>query len=1654
MANQIEKKKDNLVLGRVADQLNRPLPNLMVQVFDKDMRREELLGENVTDRDGKYEITWLHSQLSGRGKKEADILIKVFTGEKKTLLFTSDIDTVRFNATPREEINITIETAINPEVVEYDQLVKEVSFLANEIAITDLQENEQNRDITFLSKEAEFPTEKIEHLVVAHRLQAESKIDGAFFYALLRKNTLLKNDFVKSFHARLVIGINTDILPLLYDAALADPKTIQGDIEAAVTEMIVAKNVTKEWKQNVEQLKKYKKDAETYYKNEHPRKVLNLISRFMLEDKVDEIGKLFEEDKNDLNGFIKKITDPSFFKNVETAKEAKTSFALGELLGFDEVIISQIKESQKIKRPEDVKKLAALNKAGWKEVLTKAADTLVIAGKHLDRNLIDLHASSLVRRMEKEFPSVAFTAQLGREKKTRFNNQEAIHEFLTKHEDFDLQHSNIDLFLKKKKLATKKNEAMREELKSVQRVFKLVPHYSKTNVLLNENIHSAQRIAALGETRFVKEIAPKAGIEIKEAKDIFRRAERTNTAAMLIVGELQDTMRAMDVSAIETTSLPEKLEAVSKDFPNLKSLFKLTDTCACEHCRSVYSPAAYLVEILQFLDKRSVVDLTIPAPVPPAVRPTVKIAKDVLFERRPGLGDIDLSCENANIPVPYIDLVCELLEEIVAPDAGIAYTGVLSDGPDPLQGKIATALLAKLVSADIPLTDQAQIFETETSAGSSATLPHYLRDKKAVCKIINIGGNGYKVFRLRQTLSSAEELAAAPEYVNSDAYKSLKKAQYAFKLPFDLDHTEANAYFTRFDIPRAKLMEDFQLTGKPADEAIAAEKLGITDAERKLIVTPDAANQQKYWNTTSANASDEMKVVDTFLNKSGLTYKELDLFLSLKFIDPAKLFIKHLDLSCDTLKKEIANLDDTALDRIHRFLRLQKKTGWKFQTLDEIVSQSKLGKGKLDDADDNGNGVTNGNECLINAFSLMKLSEETGIKLDELIGFYGEIPHQILNDDAVKPLYHQLFLNKAKNGFMDEGLLPEKVDGSQLLSNFQTSIAVCLQLKEQDLEDKLLPLLPDGDLTFSNLSYLFAASSLMKKLKLKAEDFIIFVQLTGINIQDSPQATLDFVEAVNLAQKSSLKAADIQFMLRHEATNLVDREIKDDRIKQILEKLQKDYQGNFTANRSSFNANLSADEQKETLQNVLSKLIGIGEEDIKIFIKFIDRDWTSANVAKIFSDEKLAYINKQENIIREHFDTTLIKISIDALGAAPGPNISNEQKDLVKAFLDTIADHQLQLGKLNLLEQSLASVFKADLELIKVVLKYSQLKKFAPGSELIGDLLLTDALIDKINTPPILPGVTELVFPKQFQSLRLLHKLIPLINSFNLENTDIAWFFINNKNLVWFEWDDIPFKGGQTALDYAQYTGFAEIINLSKQLTPVPNPVDAENPITFLSLSEMLLPTSSTTRDQFIEAFSLLTGHIKEDIDTIDAHLFPVFNLSNYRDVNTWQSISDCAEHLRKLGSTVAQVKKYIKPELTGTDTSPLRTALKARYDEDTWLSTLKEIMDAIRPQKRDALVAYLLAVNPEMKNENDLFDYFMVDVEMEACMPSSRIVQSHGTIQLFVQRCLMGLEPKAAADLNNDRSWEQWKWMKNYRIWEANRKVFLYPENWIEAEL
>ncbi|MFI0429202.1 neuraminidase-like domain-containing protein [Mariniflexile sp. HMF6888] len=1624
MATAIKLQNPKTVLGKVTDANGRPLSNLKVVIYDVDMREWQPLADTLTNKEGKYELRWTHDQSKGKERKTADIGVKVFTKVKGTELYKSSMDGIRFNASDREEINITIRQALPKEIVEFDYLSKEVSFLAGKVAIVDLQENDEHHDITFLSKELEVPAEKIEHLIVAYRLHDLSKVDTTFFYAILRKNTLLHNNFAKNLNARLSIGIGVEDETLLYDAALADHKKILVDIKTAVEEKIVSTATIKNAKRNLEILSKYRKKAEEYYKNEHREKAFNLLTNFFKEGKLKEIQKLFVENKNNLNSFFDKVSDPDFYDSKGKEKEAKTTIVLGKLFGFGSEVIPNIMKAKGIKKPEDVRKLAKLNKAEWIKEITKARPDIK------DKQLIGTYASAIVRKMEKEFPTLAFAAQLERSEDNVIKNKDKMVAFFNKHEDFDFLKHNVNLFLKEKRVSKKDKEAITEELKSIQRVFKLVPKYSKTMALREEKIHSSQSIVAMGEYRFVKEVAPKAGIEEKEAKKIYRKAETKHTAAMLVVGDLQDSMSVKDIASFETTSLTKKLEAVSKDFPNLKSLFKLVDTCECEHCRSVYSPAAYLVELLQFLDKRSIAN-------------AIGTPKGVLFSRRPELGEIDLGCANANTPVKYIDLVCEILEEAIAPNFGIDYSGVLSDGADPLKGKISNALHTALTAANLKPTPKATIYETE----SSITKPRYLRDKNLVCKIENTGGSNYKIYHLRQTFGTAAELDAAPEYVNEKAYQELKIKKYAFKLPFDLHHTEAKAYLNRFDVTRADLMKTFQKSpGTPLSVSIAKERLGLTEAEKDIVVaTPvpnDNAAQQSFWNVPMpGDVVDYLKTVDHFLDRTSLKYKELDLLLKLKFIDKNdNLFIKHHNLTCDTAEKEIAGLDLGDLDRINRFLRLQMKTGWRYQVLDAIISQGNLGNGTLDDS------------CIVRAGQIKEISEKLKIKVDELIGFFGEIPHAIIYEDEhdePKPLYHQIFLNKAKNGVINEGLLPEKVDGSQLLNAFTGYIATCLQLKQKDLEF-ITPLLPDGNLTFSNLSFLLASSRLIKNLKLKAEDFAIIQKFSGIDISASPDKTLEFIEVVEEFKNSPLKATDVKFILNHEASNLSDREVKVEKIEDILKQLKEGYKKINEEQRSKFNDKLSTDEQKETLIGVISGLQGkikddgsinlITEGDVKTIIKFLAKDWTDVidvAGAKTFIDDKF-----DKGISR-----TNINAAIDALEAvASNADSSNEQKALIKAFLDAIADNQITTSKQTLLNQTLSTSFKVDLALAGIVVKYAKLKQPAPGTDLICDLLSDN--FDNLITPGN--------YAKQYAAIKLLHKIFVLQNTFKLSNTDAEWYFKNNADpaLSWFEFDSIPYETGQTAIDFAKYVAFCSMVAYSKQLTAVSNPLDAEQPIGFFTIAELILQGAGANRAEFLLKLALLTGYEKEGLDAIDAYLFAAFDIANYKMPKNWKRLFDCAEFARKLGATLSQITKYINPILTKTEVDDLRATLKSRYDEDTWLSTQKEIMDAIRPQKRNALVAYLLATNPDIKDENDLYEYFLVDVEMESCMPSSRIVLAHNSIQLFVQRCLMGLEPNAIADVEKDPNWNQWKWMKNYRVWEANRKVFLYPENWYDVTL
>ncbi|MFW5764440.1 MAG: neuraminidase-like domain-containing protein [Coleofasciculus sp.] len=128
----------------------------------------------------------------------------------------------------------------------------------------------------------------------------------------------------------------------------------------------------------------------------------------------------------------------------------------------------------------------------------------------------------------------------------------------------------------------------------------------------------------------------------------------------------------------------------------------------------------------------------------------------------------------------------------------------------------------------------------------------------------------------------------------------------------------------------------------------------------------------------------------------------------------------------------------------------------------------------------------------------------------------------------------------------------------------------------------------------------------------------------------------------------------------------------------------------------------------------------------------------------------------------------------------------------------------------------------------------------------------------------------------------------------------------------------------------------------------------------------------------------------------------------------------------------------------------------------NNWQVLSQQLHNELNVIKRDALVPYVIAVEDGIENTRDLYEQLLIDVDMSSCGTTSRIEEAIAAIQLYFHRYFVNLEELSLKGGGNGETEKRvkeelkkwWKWMKNYRVWEANRKVFLYPENYIRPEL
>jgi peptidoglycan hydrolase-like protein with peptidoglycan-binding domain len=1668
------------VTGTVKDKAGNPVAEFMVKAFNRYLRQETLLGSGKTDDQGVYALSF-----SPSGKEIINVVIKIY-GPKEALLYQS---AVVYNISGEVKIDVEL-PAVYPGYSEFERIARALTpLLTKGMAFADLERD----DISFLAGRTGIEADKIARLSLAHRLSNDSKMQPEFWYA-----TLILSFYEKADNLSLQKQFDNirASLPSLDGAAVR--KAIMGAVTAHVIPSVDDKQVD----QFIDQFLKYSALQSISTQDGQAKPFV----RQALEDAGitgDAKQMKFSELFNKYRGFTPELAEElkkdKSFNAVEIAS-VETSFRLADVTKSDFPVVKVIKNEFNVQQPEAIRGLAKKSEKEWIDVVNKGVRSGEISlpvDSELEAvpkiNTAEIYGKQLARQFQEAFPTTAFCGGLERAlesgQKPALQHAQDITKLFNDSPEFELLNTPVDSL---PGLDTHNDphpelkEPLRTELKALQRVFKLAPSYDASNALLADNLHSARQVYARGESQFVREYKDKPGFDERTARTIWNRAADTHAATLSLVGELQAMAAAGAIA-----SLNQGNEAVSS-FPNWDNFFRTGDNCECDYYRSVLSPAAYFADLLMFLRDRK------------SKKPSLSV-KDILFNRRPDLGYLELNRENALTTLPYIDVVCEVLENAVVP------------GADSLDFDTLTAISSDMGQA---MSDVRAAFHSKgVSLGSDfalvqvgATEDWVVHDESAVY-LLKKNATHYVAERLRNTKAGADELRANPQYVISQAYETLRTAKYPFALPFDLFGAEVRVLLQRAGIKRWELMQIFRdaSSNSPSDGDIAAEYFGISVDEKRIITEENTDGQYEFWGEVSNSSLTAGPVnnqltsnplnVKIFLQRTGLEFNDLLTLLDLKFIQSqGNIHIDHLDATCDTGQKQIDTLDVAGFDRINRFLRLWRKlAGWKMWELDLVIRHPKIGNGQLNE------------DFLIQLMHLAELKNRLSkASVEQLCSLFGDINWETHFTKPYEPredaLYQNLFLNKRlihpiDPAFEVTNLQVDLNDPNNTITAHQSVVTAALRIKESELtlyreltkaSDATKYI--DDQLTLNNLSFLYRHFWLAKQLKYKATEWQILLKLFNQDMADfgTPASLKSFVEKVEALRQTGFTIDELDYLFT--ADKSTKSAMTDAAITSLLSSVRKELLAagaEYDVAKYPFLDSPEATDvgQLTALLTTLLQKLNRGEEGISTILASISSgnlDLQTKFYEPVFKaslrrlpaevdfknqltpelSAKITFDAEQQLLI---FNGVMQPLEHDALSA-----LSSELIEAVDSLFNqpqngNFPDDQLWLKASDLLtpdddenvaknlatacQKLLAYMQRTSGESTVVQLFSDQLGLTrATVTELIVNFQLTgqDSIFKQLNDSDDLVAL--------FADCRWLERVSLILKKWKIRLDELKWLIAHQNPLQ---------PGGAGTIDLDSL-----VVSDAQPVAPMEPFIRTYKLLGFrerfdetqVSLMEVLDKLSSNVYSEIkLEGdVNLLSAWDTGTIDGLITSLDLTYP-ADFLPVENWERLGKAMSLLVKLNADAATMKKFAKPTVDLNDSAALKQLLRTKYGVESWLTLSTEIQDTLRERKRDALVAWLLAQprsdppSGKWEDSNDVYAYYLLDVEMSSCMLTSRLVQASGSVQLFVQRCMMGLEPDVTVDADGDdgdSAWRWWKWMRKYRVWEANRKVFLFPENWIEPEL
>jgi hypothetical protein len=276
---------------------------------------------------------------------------------------------------------------------------------------------------------------------------------------------------------------------------------------------------------------------------------------------------------------------------------------------------------------------------------------------------------------------------------------------------------------------------------------------------------SAFRIAQLPQDQFIKQFGGQiGGADVAQSihDHAIQSASRNDHALTSILQMVRGTgLAAIDGTETSTQRI-SRLSDESSNFPeqiDLEKLFGSLDYCEYSDCTSVTSPAAYFVELLQFLRNNNLSPDT-PWSQWDNIEDFRSTPLDYLLRRRPDLACLELTCANTNTVLPYIDLANEVMESF--------------------------------------------IYHLQRYVNSSSS------PKQAWIDIFNAFDNTDELG------GSTEELLAVPQNINMEAYLALQQSVYpAAKLPYNRPVNAIRQFLIFLGTSRAELLRVFQAKYNP-----------------------------------------------------------------------------------------------------------------------------------------------------------------------------------------------------------------------------------------------------------------------------------------------------------------------------------------------------------------------------------------------------------------------------------------------------------------------------------------------------------------------------------------------------------------------------------------------------------------------------------------------------------------------------------------------------------------------------------------------------------------------------------------------------------------------------------------------------------------------